>query len=278
MFRRRTSLAKLPGRAGDRPRPRIRPPARAGCRTRSRSSSTARTGRSRSATTAISSTRSELRDELVRDGLDLPDAAATPRSSCTSTRGRARARVEDAIVESISQVRGAFSLVMLTKDRLIARPRSARLPAARARPARRRLGRLLRDVRARSDWRDLRARRRAGRGASSSAPDGCGRSSRFRRRRSRTACSSTCTSRGRTATCSARASTRSAPSSAACSRARRRSTPTSSCRFPTPACARRSGYAEAVGHADADGPHPQPLRRPHVHPAAAVDPPLRRAA
>ena len=57
----------------------------------------------------------------------------------------------------------------------------------------------------------------------------------------------------------------------------RASPPTSWCRFPTRACARPSGYAAAVRHSDADGSHPQPLRGPHVHPAAAVDPPLRRA-
>ena len=36
------------------------------------------------------------------------------------------------------------------------------------------------------------------------------------------------------------------------------------------------GYAESLGHPAADGSHPQSLRRPHVHPAAVVDPPLRR--
>ena len=36
------------------------------------------------------------------------------------------------------------------------------------------------------------------------------------------------------------------------------------------------GYAAAARPAAADGPDPQPLRRPHVHPAAAVDPPLQR--
>ena len=36
------------------------------------------------------------------------------------------------------------------------------------------------------------------------------------------------------------------------------------------------GYAEAVGHPAADGPHPQPLRRADVHSAAAVDPAFRR--
>ena len=45
------------------------------------------------------------------------------------------------------------------------RARSARLPAAGARPARRRLGGVLGDLRARSDRRHLRARRRARRGA-----------------------------------------------------------------------------------------------------------------
>ena len=83
--------------------------------------------------------------------------------------------------------------------------RSARLPSARARPARRRVDRVLRDVRARSDWRDLRARHRAGRNAGHQRLADCDRSRRFRPRRCRNACSSTCTSRGRTATCSAAA-------------------------------------------------------------------------
>ena len=190
----------------------------------------------------------ELRDELVRAGLDLPDRAATPKSSCTCTRARRRATVEDAIVESVAQVHGAFSLVLLTQGPADRRPRSARLPAARARPARRRLGRLLRDLRARSDRRDLRARRRAGRGAGHQRRTACGRSSRsppaplahcvfehvyFARPDSYVFGKSVNEVR-----------TESRPHA----RARgSRSTPTSSCRFPTRACARRSGYAEESG-------------------------------
>ena len=52
--------------------------------------------------------------------------------------------------------------------------------------------------------------------------------------------------------------------------------PTSSCRFPTPACAPRSATPSSPGIPMRMGPHPQSLRRPHVHRAAAVDPPLRR--
>ena len=64
------------------------------------------------ATTATWSTRGELRDELVRRGRSSR-RAATPRSSCISTRGRGRAAVEDALIEALSQVRGAFSLALL---------------------------------------------------------------------------------------------------------------------------------------------------------------------
>ena len=60
-------------------------------------------------------------------------------------------------------------------------------------------------------------------------------------------------------------------------RASSRPTPTSSCRFPTRASARRPGYRRGVGPAAADGPDPQSLRRPDVHRAAPVDPALRRA-
>ena len=83
--------------------------------------------------------------------------------------------------------------------------RSARLPAADDRPPRRRLHRLLRDVRARPDRRRVDARHRAGRGVHRRAGGREVGSRRFRRRRRRTASSSTCTSRGRTRTCSARA-------------------------------------------------------------------------
>ena len=41
-------------------------------------------------------------------------------------------------------------------------------------------------------------------------------------------------------------------------------------------CLRGDGLCGSGGHAAADGSDPQSLRRPHVHPAAGVDPPLRR--
>ena len=39
---------------------------------------------------------------------------------------------------------------------------------------------------------------------------------------------------------------------------------------------RGDGLCRGVGRSAADGAHPQSLRRPHVHPAAAVDPAFRR--
>ena len=113
------TLAELPGHAGDRPRAlfdRRREPAaeRAADSHRLR----ARPDRA-SATTATWSTPSELRDELVRQGSIFQSSSDTEVVLHLYARSKAR-RVEDAIVESVSQVQGAFSFVMLTKDRLIA--------------------------------------------------------------------------------------------------------------------------------------------------------------
>ena len=51
--------------------------------------------------------------------------------------------------------------------------------------------------------------------------------------------------------------------------------PTSSCRCPTPGCPPRSVTPRRRAFRSA-WPHPQPLRRPHLHRARTVDPPLRR--
>jgi amidophosphoribosyltransferase len=61
----------------------------------------------------------ELRDELVRQGSIFQSNSDTEVILHLYARSKARS-VEDAIVESVAQVQGAFSLVMLTKDRLIA--------------------------------------------------------------------------------------------------------------------------------------------------------------
>jgi len=62
---------------------------------------------------------SELRDELVRQGSIFQSSSDTEVILHLYARSRA-AGVEDAVVESVSQAQGAFSLVMLTRDRLIA--------------------------------------------------------------------------------------------------------------------------------------------------------------
>src|SRR5690242_19305196 len=61
----------------------------------------------------------ELRDELVRQGAIFQSTSDTEVILHLYARSRAQ-NVDDAIVESVSQVQGAYSLVMLTRDRLIA--------------------------------------------------------------------------------------------------------------------------------------------------------------
>src|SRR5882724_11182120 len=61
----------------------------------------------------------ELRDELVRQGSIFQSNSDTEVVLHLYARSKAR-NIEDAIVESVSQAQGAFSLVMLTRDRLIA--------------------------------------------------------------------------------------------------------------------------------------------------------------
>jgi amidophosphoribosyltransferase len=61
----------------------------------------------------------ELRDELVRHGSIFQSNSDTEVILHLYARSRARG-VEEAIVESVAQVQGAFSLAMLTADRLVA--------------------------------------------------------------------------------------------------------------------------------------------------------------
>src|SRR5713101_6210595 len=61
----------------------------------------------------------ELREELVRQGSIFQSSSDTEVVLHLYARSKAL-NVEDAVVESVSQVQGAFSLVMLTRDRLIA--------------------------------------------------------------------------------------------------------------------------------------------------------------
>src|SRR5262247_1141926 len=61
----------------------------------------------------------ELRDELVRQGSIFQSSADTEVVLHLYARSKART-VEDALIEAVSQVQGAFSFVLLTKDRVIA--------------------------------------------------------------------------------------------------------------------------------------------------------------
>jgi amidophosphoribosyltransferase len=61
----------------------------------------------------------ELRDELVRQGSIFQSSSDTEVVLHLYARSKAGS-VEDAVIDSVSQVQGAFSFLMLTKDRLIA--------------------------------------------------------------------------------------------------------------------------------------------------------------
>jgi amidophosphoribosyltransferase len=61
----------------------------------------------------------ELRDELVRQGSIFQSSSDTEVVLHLYARSKAPT-IEDAIVESVAQVQGAFSFLMLSKDRLIA--------------------------------------------------------------------------------------------------------------------------------------------------------------
>ena len=154
--------------------------------------------------------------------------------------------VEQALIESVTQAQGAFSLVLLTKDRLIA----VRDPHG-FRPLT--LGRLgdayivcsetcaldLIDA----QWiRDIEPGEMLVIG-----PEGALVSSVSAGAARRTAFSSTCTSRGRTPTCSARASTRCEPNSGGCWRASTRSPADVVVPIPDSGVCAATGFAEASG-------------------------------
>ena len=110
-----------------------RPPAARTSRTRSRSPSTTRTARSPSPTTATSPTPTSCATGSRR-GLDLPDDLATPRC-IVHLIARSQERTHaDRVADALRQVEGAYSLLFLTGEQMIAVRDPYGLPPALARP------------------------------------------------------------------------------------------------------------------------------------------------
>ena len=145
---RRAEAARAAGRHGGRPRPLLARPAPTRGRTRSRS--TAPTGaRSRSPTTATSSTPSSCTTSCASEGVDVPLAPPTPRSSPRCSPRTRRTTVEDALVDVIAASRAPTRTVVMTEDRVVAFRDPLGPAAALARHARRPLLRRVRDLRVR---------------------------------------------------------------------------------------------------------------------------------
>ena len=175
------ALAELPGTVRHRPRPVLDGGReQAGQRAADPDRLRARR-RSPSATTATWSTQRELRDELVAQGSIFQTSSDTEVFLHLYARSKASARRRRARRVGRRRRRAPSRWLFLTQGPPGRGARPARLPAAGPRPAGRRLGGVLGDLRAGPHRRHLRARRRAGRGARSSGPTARGRSSRSRR-------------------------------------------------------------------------------------------------
>ena len=201
-------------------------------------------------------------------GLDLPDEQRHRGRSCTSTRDRRPARSRRRSSSRSAQVRGAFSLALLTRDALIAvRDPHGFRPLA--------LGRLgeawvvssetcaldligatfVRDV----EPGEMCHRRPQG---DAVAP------ARSPRRRPQQCIFEHVYFAGPTASSSARASTRSGRCWGASWRSEAPVEADVVVPVPDSGVCAAIGYAAESRDSHADGPHPQPLRRPHLHRAA----------
>ena len=98
----------------------------------------------------------ELRTDLVRQGSIFQTTSDSEVVLHLYARSRA-ATAEQALIESMAQVTGAFSLLCPHQRPADRGARPARIPATRHRPAGRLDDRLFRDVRPGSDWRRLRS-------------------------------------------------------------------------------------------------------------------------
>ncbi len=95
---------------------------------------------------------------------DLHQTTSDTEASSTSSPARASGRCPERVADALRQVRGAYSLVFLSEDTVIAvRDPMGFRPLALGQARKADLGRLLRDLRLRAHRRRVRARHRAGR-------------------------------------------------------------------------------------------------------------------
>ena len=89
----------------------------------------------------------ELRAELLADGVRL--GSGSDSEVIAALIARDPAPLQEAVANAMSRLEGAYSVTAISDGAPRGIPRPARLPPSRARPARRRLGRRVGDVRAR---------------------------------------------------------------------------------------------------------------------------------
>ena len=99
----------------------------------------------------------------LRDEIGKPLASSSDSEVIAALIADDDAPLEEAVANAMNAARGRRERRRARRRDAVRLPRRARLPAARARPARRRPGRRVRDLRARPRRRRVRARDRAGR-------------------------------------------------------------------------------------------------------------------
>ena len=218
-----------------------------------------------------------LRRELIERGSIFQSSSDSECIIHLMARSLQR-NIPDRMEDALRRVEGAFSVVAMTRTKLI----GVRDPLG-VRPLvlgrrRRRLGAQFRDLRARHHRRRVRARDRAGRDGRDHRRQGVESQLPFRTRESRASASSSMSiSRAPTPSSAAARSMRPAERSA-CELAREAPVEADLvCPVPDSGTPAAIGYSPGKRHPLRDGHHPQPVHGPHLHRADRADPQHGRA-